>query len=146
MKYKKLKLIVFISMLCCFACKKPTALICCGANPPDVSIFHNWNIVSDSTYVDVGINNHLVVHTGTPGDYFDVTTKGVVYTNEGGVLDTLTYQLLTDSTIIISSFGATLNGVPATSNLSFTATAMHISSPTIATPGGIFSRKISLSR
>ena len=132
--------------MCCFACKKPAIPICCGVNPPDVSIFHNWNIVSDSSYAGVGITNHPVAYIGQPGDYFDVTTKGVIYTNEGGVLDTLTYRLMSDSTIVVSSFGITLNGVPATSHYSFTANVMGISTPIIATPGGLFGRKITLSR
>jgi hypothetical protein len=146
MKSKKLKLIAAACILLCSACKKQGLPMCCGANPPEVSVFHNWNIVSDSTYTGVGVTNHPVDYSGQPGDYFNVTTNGVIYTSEGGVLDTLTYKLLTDSTIVVSSFGITLNGVPATSNFSFTATAMHISSPTIATPGGVFGRKISLSR
>jgi len=146
MKTNKLQLIVIACILLCFACKKPEALICCGANPPDVSIFHNWNIVSDSTYVGVGVTNHLVAYVGQPGDYFDVTTNGLIYTNERGKLDTLHYQLATDSTIAISAFGITLNGVPATSHYSFTANTMRVSSPVIATPGGLFGRKISLSR
>ena len=146
MNSKKFKLVVVACILLCFACTKKSVPICCGLNPPDVSIFHNWNIVSDSTYTGIGVTNHPVAYIGHPGDYFNVTTNGVIYMNEGGILDTLTYQLLTDSTIIVSSFGITLNGVPTTSNFSFTATTMHISSPTIAIPAGVFGRKISLSR
>jgi hypothetical protein len=146
MKINKLQLMIIACMPLFFACKKPDALVCCAANPPEVSIFHNWNIVSDSAYVGAGFSNHLAVNLGQPGDYFNVTTNGLIYTNEGGKLDTLHYQLATDSTIVISAFGITLNGVPATSHYSFTASTMNISSPTIATPGGLFGRKISLSR
>ena len=146
MKSKKLKLIVTACLLFVVACKKQAVPICCGLNPPDVSIFHNWNILSDSSYVGAGLSNHPVVHLGVPGDYFDVTTKGIIYTNEGGVLDTLTYQLLTDSTIVIPAFGVTLNGVPPISKYSFTASTMRIASPTYLTPGGIFGRTINLYR
>ena|ERR1700729_67127 len=146
MKSKKFPLIAVACILLCIACKKQGLPMCCVANPPEVSIFHQWNIVTDSTYTGVGINNHQVVYVGQPGDYFDFETNGVVHMKEGGVLDTLTYQTLSDTTMIVSSFGITLNGVPATSHFSFTANTMHISAPTIATPGGVFGRKISLSR
>jgi len=146
MKSKKYKLIIIGCLLLFAACKKPATPPCCGANPPDVSIFHHWNIVSDSTYTGVGINNHAVAYAGQPGDYFNVTANGVIYTKEGAVMDTLTYQLVTDSTMIVSSFGVTLNGVPATSHFLFTSNTMNISAPVVATPGGLFGRKITLSR
>jgi hypothetical protein len=146
MKSSIIKLITAIGILCCFACKKQSLPMCCGANPTKISIFHNWNIVSDSTYTGVGATNHPVDYAGQPGDYFNVGTNGVIYTNEGGVLDTLIYNSVTDSTIVVSSFGITLNGVPPTSHFSFTANSMILKAPTIATPGGIFGRKITLSR
>ncbi len=120
--------------------------MCCVLNTGKVSIYHQWNIVSDSTYAGVGVNNHPVVYLGQPGDYFDIQTNGVIYTSEGGVLDTLKYSLLTDSTIAISAFGINVNGVPATSHYSLTANIMKISSTTFASPGGLFGRTITLSR
>lgn len=146
MKIKNLSLLATVCLMFCMACKKPEVRICCTANLPDHSIFHQWNIVSDSTYTGVGITNHQVGYLGQPGDYFNMTINGIVYTKEGAKLDTLTYQLVTDSTIVISSFGITLNGVPATSHFSFTPNTMSISTPVIATPGGLFGRKITLSR
>jgi hypothetical protein len=103
-----------------------------------------WNIVVDSSYAGVGLNNHLVVYNGFPGDYFEFAANDSVYTKEGSVLDTLRYTFLADSVhIIISGFGLD----PDTSVISdHTATSMVITSTVFATPGGIFWRKVVLSK
>ena len=145
-KSKGLIFIAVVCMLICFACQKLPSKICCTANPPDVSIFHGWNIASDSTYTGVGITNHAVDYAGKPGDYFNVMTNGLIYMKENGVADTLSYSSLTDSTIVIPAFGITLNGVPPISTYSFTATTMRIASPTFAIPAGLFGRTINLYR
>lgn len=107
----------------------------------------NWNIVTDSTYAGAGLSNHPVNYTGQPGDYFNITTNGVIYTKEGKQLDTLSYQLKGDTSIIISTFGLTGNGVSAVSHIkNLSETTMVIASPVALTPGGVFGRKITLSR
>jgi hypothetical protein len=147
-------------LLCLFACKKDankmglsstntstqlltqTSVI---VNP--ASIIGNWNIVTDSTFAGAGITNHPVDYAGQAGDYFNISANGHIYTKEGAVLDTLSYSNVSDTTIIISPFGITLNGVPETSHIiAFTAHSLIINAPEIATPGGIFGRKVSLSR
>ena len=86
-------------------------------------------------------------YAGQAGDYFNISANGHIYTKEGAVLDTLSYSNVSDTTIIISPFGITLNGVPETSHIiTFTAHSLVIQAPEIATPGGIFGRKVSLSR
>jgi hypothetical protein len=146
----KLKRYLFIAtagvLFFLFSCKKNYSGPCCTANNPNGAIFEKWNIVSDSTFTGVGLNNHVVDYVGKAGDYFDITTQGVIYTKEGPVLDTLTYKLVSDSGIVIESFGITLNGVPETSHFKLDAHNMTIASPEIATPGGLFGRKITLSR
>jgi len=152
MKAKFLLLIILAGVLNgLFSCTKispnPNHLvICCGANPPATSIYNKWNIVSDSTFAGVGVTNHPVDYTGQASDYFDIRTNNVIYTKEGNVLDTLTYSSLTDSTMVISSFGITLNGVLDASHYKFAAHSLNIASPEIATPGGLFGRRIKLSR
>jgi hypothetical protein len=127
-------------MLALYACKK-------DSNNAKPTITGKWNLVSDSTYVGVGLNNHLVTFQGQPGDYFDFRTDGHVYTKEATVLDTLTYQLTSNTTIIISSFGVTLNGVPETSYIRvLTAHNLAIDAPRVVTPGGVGGRKLKLSR
>jgi len=116
----------------------------------------DWNLVTDSTFEGVAQNNHPVDYTGQPGDYFSFTTDGHVYTREGGVLDTLTYKMVSDSTIIISDFGFIANGVSPTDTIkglganSLTTTStgqtIVIESPWFPTPGGLFWRKVTLSR
>jgi hypothetical protein len=107
-----------------------------------------WSIVVDSSYQGVGEGNHLVVSEGSPGDYFNFTGDGIVYTKEGSVYDTLHYTFLPDSVhLIISGFGLIVNGVQDTSVVSdHTATSMDITSTYFPTPGGIFWRKVVLSK
>jgi hypothetical protein len=107
-----------------------------------------WNIVTDSSYAGVGLTNHLVVYKGFAGDYFEFTGDGIVYTKEGSVLDTLRFTFLPDSVhVIISGFGLIINGVQDTSVVSDrSATSMEITARFFATPGGIFWRKVVLSK
>jgi hypothetical protein len=119
-----------------------------------------WNLISDSTFEGVGSANHPVDYTGQPGDYFSFSTNGHVYTKEGNVLDTLTYQQFSDSTIFISDFGIIANGIPDTSTITGlgansltgsndsgqTPDTLVIESPFDITPGGEFWRKVTLSR
>ena len=122
------------------------------ASGPVSTITGNWSIVFDSTYSGVGTQNHAAVYTGQPGDYFNFSTDGHVYTKEGNILDTLKYSLLSASTIIIDSFGLTLNGVPETSNITFqtfsdisvTVHQATIDAPIEPTPAGEFGRKVVL--
>jgi hypothetical protein len=114
------------------------------------SITGKWNLLTDSTFVGVGTGNHEVDYTGEPGDYFDFNTNGTVYTKEGDVLDTLTYRLLSDTTMIISDFGVsgdtcTVNSMTV-SNGEGTGQFIYITSPFLFSPGGTFGRKVSLVR
>jgi hypothetical protein len=128
-------------IICLYACKKD------GNNINSSSIVGKWSIVSDSTFAGVGSSNHPVNYAGAPGDYFDFRTDGNVYTKEGAVLDTLSYKLVSNTTIIIASFGVTLNGVPETSSIKvLTSHNLTIDAPVLLTPGGEFGRKVSLSR
>ena len=104
------------------------------------------NLITDSSYSGAGISNHLTVYVGKSDDYFDFRTDGYVYTKEGTGYDTLSYQLLSYSEIIIESFGLKFNGVPDISQLTVTSDTLNISSPEDITPGGIFKRTIHLSR
>jgi hypothetical protein len=149
MKTKLLFILIGGLQLCLFSCKNNFITPCCVLNPPPLqtSVFTKWNITSDSTFTGVGSTNHPVDYRGLPGDYFDIRTNDTIFTKEGAVLDTLTYKLLTDSTIVITSFGITFNGVPATSHITnFTAHSLTIASPIALTPGGEFGRKVILNR
>lgn len=111
------------------------------------TILAEWNIVYDSTYSGVGIGNHAVNYFGQIGDYFDFINDSVIYTKEGSVLDTLKYKQITNNTITISSFGIIANGVPEISQISdSTAISMIITAPIVITPGGLFGRKVGLSK
>jgi hypothetical protein len=126
-------------MLSLYACKKD------GNNFNPSSIVGKWSVVSDSTFIGVGVNNHPVDYRGQPGDYFDFRTDGHVYTKEGTVLDTLSYSSVPTG-IVVQSFGITLNQVPEISNVMFTANTAIIDAPILLTPGGEFGRKVTLSR
>ena len=105
-----------------------------------------WKLVSDNTYQGVGILNHSMLYTGQPGDYFDFRADGNLYTRENSSFDTLHYQIVSDTTIIVESFGLTLNGVPETSHITFTRQNATIAAPVVTTPGGVFGRNVQLVR
>jgi hypothetical protein len=138
MKTVKVFLILTGLLFCLYACKK-------DGNTPG-SIAGRWNIVSDSSYTGVGINNHEVTYIGQYGDYYEFTTNGILYTKEGAALDTLRYTLAGDSLITIQSLAIT-NGIPQPGRIrTFTAHSLVIYGPYLLTPGGIFGSTVSLSR
>ena len=72
---------------------------------------------------------------------------GALKVNEAGVQSSLTYAVYPDSSMVISSFGITLNGIPDTSRiLELTPHTAIISSDFFPTPGGVFGRKVELTR
>ena len=74
------------------------------------TILGKWNIISDSSYAGIGINNHPVNYTGVAGDYYDFRTDGNVYIKEGPAFDTLSYSNVSDTAITIQAFGGNFNG------------------------------------
>ena len=111
------------------------------------TLLGKWNIVADSTFIGVGSNNHAVNYSGHSGDYFDCRVDGNIYIKEGAILDTLSYNLISDTTIIIESFGINLNGTPETSHITnLSLHAATVNAPLVITPGGEFGRVIHLSR
>lgn len=147
-----IKLPLFAVLLYLTACTKTASS---SDESESAGITGKWNLISDSTFEGVGANNHPVDYKGMAGDYFDFSAIGSVYTKEGLALDTLTYRMVLDSSIIISDFGLILNGVQDTSTVSglsagtgsrpFTQIIV-IESPFNLTPGGEFWRKVTLSR
>src|ERR1700730_10260510 len=81
-------------------CKKNSV----SANDINATILRKWDILNDSIFIGVGVNNHQANYIGQTGDYFDVRTDGFIYIKEGKVLDTLNYSLTSDTTILIASF------------------------------------------
>ena len=124
-------------------CKKNSV----SANDTITGISGYWDIVNDSSFVGVGVSNHLEGYKGQPGDYFNISTDGFIYVKEGRNLDTLGYTRTSDTTIIIASFGLIANGVPAISHIThLTAHTATIHAPVAITPGGEFGRKVILKR
>jgi hypothetical protein len=156
MKHPPGKLSLLALLLCLAACTKTTGKKTMLSNGPESpGIPGEWNLVTDSTFEGVGSANHPVNYTGEPGDYFSFSDNGYVYTKEGNVLDTLTYQVVSVTKIIISDFGLILNGVADTSTVTGltgsidsgnTADTIVIESPFFLTPGGEFWRKVTLYR
>ena len=111
------------------------------------TVLKKWSIENDSTFIGVGVNNHPVNYAGQPGDYFDFRMDGYIYIKEGPLLDTLSYSLISDSTILIASFGIIVNGIPEISRITnLTGHSVTINAPLIVTPGGVFGRKVNLTR
>ncbi|HEV3323989.1 MAG TPA: hypothetical protein VG052_00240 [Puia sp.] len=140
-------LVVFLYLT---ACTKKA-----GPSNESGGITGKWNLVSDSTFEGVGSTNHPVNYAGGPGDYFNFSSDGYVYTEEGLVPNRLTYRMVSNSRIIISDFGLILNGVQDTSTITGltvnsgsgnSVQTIVIESPFDLTPGGEFWRKVTLSR
>ena len=153
MKHPSGKLSLLLLLLYLTACTRSSV----SSNENEqAGIANKWNLVTDSTLWGAGVANHPVNYTGEPGDYFSFGTNGYVYTKEGNLLDTLSYQLVSDTSIIISDFGFIANGVSTTDTIkglganSLTTTStgqtIVIESPWFPTPGGLFWRKVTLSR
>jgi hypothetical protein len=108
----------------------------------------SWFIVKDSFYTGAVETNHLVVYEGMPGDYFDFGNDGNIYTRGGATYDTFSYKRLADSAhIVINDFGGNVGWMFDTSAISdHTATSMTIATISFATPGGIFWKKVVLSK
>ncbi len=133
--FRAIGLLPFIALFS-ISCKKGVA----------TGLVGRWSIITDSGFEGVGVNNHEVIYTGRPGDYFDFRSDGLLYIREGAALDTLPYKLLSDSTLSIQSFGIILNGVPETDSISLTSSTARISAPVEITPGGQFGRTVDLFR
>ena len=155
MKLSLVTLSLLVLLLGVMACSKSHASSTKNEQPGAGA----WILVTDSTFEGVAQNNHPVDYTGQPGDYFSFATDGHVYSKEGEVLDTLTYTLVSASRIIISDFGLIINGVPDTCTITglgtnsltantgnFMDQTIVIESPFFGTPGGLFWRKVTLSR
>ena len=139
--------IVALTAIIIISCGK-TAHIASSELASDSTVLSGkWNIISDSQFVGVGLGNHLVMYYGNPSDYFDFGTGGNLIVEENGAQTILKYTLYPDSKILISTFGLILNGVPDTSTITgLTQNTATITSTFYPTPGGIFGRKVILSR
>jgi hypothetical protein len=123
-------------------------LLACQENSISINknatILGKWNVLNDSQFSGIGLNNHQVNYTGQTGDYFDFRSDHNVYIKEGTALDTLNYRLISDSTISISSFAYAVNETSDITTL--TTHRATINAPVVVTPGGQFGRKVDLSR
>jgi hypothetical protein len=113
-----------------------------------VTIVTKWNLKADSIYYKVGNSNaSYIVYNGLADDYWDIRTDGNIYIKEGFTSDTLGYILLSDSTILINSFGLILNADTAVSTIqNLTVHQAIIKSNTIPNPGGQYLRTVYLQR
>ncbi|MGI4728986.1 MAG: hypothetical protein ACRYGB_10480 [Janthinobacterium lividum] len=142
-----LVLILVVVLLSCRKNPQETMTICPEPIGSTATVIGKWKIVTDSNFVGAGFTNHELNYAGQAGDYFEFSSDGKLYSKEGIKMDTSVYQLTSDTTILIPSFGVTANGVTQTSRLTnFTATHLTITAHTVNTPGGLFGRKVNLSR
>jgi hypothetical protein len=141
MKILKAFLIITSLPFCFSACKKP------AVNPVNPGpVVGKWNIVSVASSTGVGANNHVVNYAGQPGDYFEFTSTGILYTREGTALDTFNYTMISDTSIIIKAPGNT-SGIAQPGRITtFTAHSLVIYGPYLFTYGGTFGNTTSLSR
>jgi len=127
------------------ACKKP------GCDPANMnssmSLTGKWQLVQDSTANSIARATPVITnYIGVAGDYFDFRTDGFCYTKEGSVYDTLSYQWVSGTSIIMQKFGLVINGSTETSILNHTATTANITTQNMFTPGGTIFREVNLKR
>ena len=135
--------VIITAILILISCKKDIP----SGNNVNSSLLGKWNVVTDSSFSGIGPNNYPINYRGQSGDYFDFTVEGKVYVKEGVALDTLGYTVISDTTMLIDSFGGVLNGVPETCFITnLKSHTVTITAPVILTPGGSFGRKVSLKR
>jgi hypothetical protein len=123
-----------------FSCTKTTGV-------EKAQIIGKWGIKNDSLASGIGPNVTVKNYLGTAADYFDFRADNKLYIKEGTTLDTSAYKVLSDSTIVINSFGITFNGVPQTSKIkSPTANSVTIFTPFAVNPGAYYLRTVNLRR
>jgi len=121
---RKLKafLTLTVMIFCMYACKKA------GSTAPG-SVVGKWNIVNVTTRGQS--------YMGQPGDYFNFTADGNLYTKEGAKLDTFTYTMRADSAIVMTPPAYTNALSEFGSITTFTANSLQINGPYPITPGGL---------
>lgn len=107
----------------------------------NATVLGKWNIVTDSAYTGLAFHENKVYYAGKLDDYFDFRNDGKLYSKEGATLDTATYQLTSDTTILIASFG-----FPAGRITNLTTHHANINFFSGLTPDGFWWRRVSLSR
>ena len=148
MKHLLIFSIIVLPALLIISCSKSSNRLL-TTNSPDSSytILHTWSIIYDSTYSGAGSGNDLVTHYGKVGDYFDFNSDGNLYIREGTNRTTVSYTIINNTTLIISTFGITINGIPdSTYATGLDGHHATLLTPFFATPGGIFGRKVQLVR
>ncbi len=123
-----------------FSCTKTTGV-------EKTQILGKWEIKNDSLASGVGPYVTVKNYIGTTADYFDFRADNKLYIKEGARLDTSAYHVVSDSTIVINSFGITFNGVPETSKIkSLTTNSVTIFTPFAVNPGAYYLRTVNLKR
>ncbi len=118
-----------------------------STNPNDSTISGSWDIVTDTSFGGVGINNSEYDYTGQPGDYYDFRTDSTIYSSEHGILDSFSYKRLSDTSIAISPFGQNLSAFVQPTNIhALTAHSVTIITPALFTPAGKQGRLLHLAR
>jgi hypothetical protein len=118
-----------------------------------ISIAGEWTLISDSTATSSGASDHLTAtgYKGKPGDHFNFTVKGELYTAEGSKTDTATYTITRDNKIVLNfttqpdtakTYGASLN---VFNPVKLSAKCVTLVSSVI-TPGGSTFRTIKLKK
>lgn len=107
-----------------------------------------WNLVNDSTSgtgIGPKFTQYVNNYVGSGGDYFDFRSDGKVYIKENGLLDTMSYSMASDTTVIFGksnietvSADGVWSAVPTPPNVinPFTAHTARITYTSGVTPGG----------
>ena len=126
MKNLKAFLILTGLLFCLYACKK-------NSNTNPGSIVGKWNIVSVASIE--GDDEPVTTYTGQPGDYYEFTANGALYTKEGTAISTCNYTMA-DSSITLT-FPGNPDAIAEWGRVTtFTAHSLVINGPYPVSPGG----------
>lgn len=108
-----------------------------------LSLSGKWNLAVDSTATGAAVID-FSEYKGVTGDYFDFRTDGKCYVKEGSHYDTLAYNITTDTTLNIQTFGFSNKAIYTKPKNPYTTVTIISAGP--SAPGGYDYREVRLIR
>lgn len=78
-----------------------TILSCSKTSNHTADVMGKWSVINDSTRF-IGRDTFPSYHynyVGQPSDYYDFRSNGMMYVKEGGLLDTMAYEVLSSGQV-----------------------------------------------
>ncbi|HWD90283.1 MAG TPA: hypothetical protein VG367_19275 [Mucilaginibacter sp.] len=136
----KIPPLLLLAMLSC-------VVISCTKNNSEavysLSLSGKWNVVTDTVATGAAIIDYSY-YKGVAGDYFDFRGDGKCYVKEGVSYDTLFYNITSDTSLNIESFGFSNKALYTKPTDPYTSVMITSTGPYV--PGGYDYRRVRLTR